>query len=75
MDAKLKQTWNKDGHAWRVPLGNMAGQPVLVTLATDAKDGDNNADSLWWSRPKFVEDAGQNPLFLEFTTEGPVPEP
>ena len=74
MDVKLKQVWNKDGHAWRVPLGNMAGQPVLVTIATDAKNGDNNADSLWWSRSKFVEDTDQQPLFRQFTDKGPIPE-
>ena len=60
-------------HQWLVPLGHMAGKPLLVTLATDAKTG-NNADLLWWSQPMFVSDPAQKPSFVELTKEGPIPE-
>lgn len=51
-------------YMWQVPLGAMAGQPVLVSVSTDSK-ADTNADSLWWSRPRFIEDAAQQRLFAE----------
>lgn len=53
-----KMIWDTDFHRWSVPLGDAAGHTVLVSLATDSK-ASNNADSLWWSRPKFVSDPEQ----------------
>ena len=53
-----KTVWDTAYHGWSVPLGAAAGRTVLVTLATDSK-ASNNADSQWWSRPKFVSDPQQ----------------
>ena len=58
MPAAQKMTWDKDPRSWTLPLGKMAGRTVLITVASDPKQG-NNADSLWWSRPKIVLDATQ----------------
>ncbi|MCL4207741.1 MAG: hypothetical protein KJ000_35095 [Pirellulaceae bacterium] len=58
MPSDERNIWDTAYHAWSVPLGAAAGRTVLVTLATDCK-ASNNADSQWWSRPKFVADPQQ----------------
>lgn len=58
MDAALRQVWDTDIRAWQVPVGHLAGRPLAVTIASDAK-GQNNADQLWWVRPRFIEDPDQ----------------
>ena len=73
MDPAQKTIWPTNIHGWFVPLGAMAEQPVLITIATDAK-GENNADQIWWSRPVLVQDAAQQAKFVEFTEKGEVPE-
>lgn len=73
MPKDRKNVWDTDFHAWSLPLGAMSGQAVLVTVATDGK-ASNNADSIWWSRPKFVTDPAQKRTFARLTDAGPVPE-
>lgn len=73
MAAALKSVWNNAIHAWRIPLGHMAGRPVLVSIATDGKASDN-ADDLCWSRPKFVSDPEQQASFVQFTEAGEAVE-
>lgn len=73
MDAYAKNLWDTDIHLWQVPLGHLAGQPVAITIASDAKSS-NNADSLWWTRPWLVSDAEQKPIFLRMTADGAVAE-
>jgi len=51
-------------YRWRIPVGHMAGQPLLLTIATDGKANDNS-DSRWWSRPRFVKDPEQKALSEE----------
>lgn len=69
MDPAEKTLWDTDVHGWRVPLGHLAGQPVAITIATDAK-GSNNSDELWWTRPRLVHDAGQEPQVLHMGEGG-----
>lgn len=73
MDPYDKNVWDTDVHGWRVPLGHLAGQPVAITIATDAK-GSNNADEVWWTRPWLVQDPEQKPVFLRMKAGGPVAE-
>ncbi|NLF70880.1 MAG: hypothetical protein GX575_17755 [Candidatus Anammoximicrobium sp.] len=73
MPAGEKTLWDTAYHCWSVPLGSAAGRTVLVTLATDSK-ASNNADSQWWSRPKFIQDAEQAESYLKLTKEKAVPE-
>lgn len=73
MPASEKTLWDTAYHCWSVPLGAAAGRTVLVTLATDSK-ASSNADSQWWSRPKFVPDPDQAESYMTLTKEGPVPE-
>lgn len=73
MDPALKSLWDTDLHAWRVPLGHLAGRPVLFTIATDDK-ADNNADELWWSRPKLVADPDQKPRYERLIEDQWVPD-
>ncbi|NLC56200.1 MAG: hypothetical protein GX774_05120 [Armatimonadetes bacterium] len=70
-DPATRNRWDTDIHAWTVPLGKLAGQPLLVTLATDAK-GDNNADHIWWARPKFIADPAQQARFERLSESGEV---
>jgi len=51
----------------------MAGQPLLVSIATD-NNGSNNADSIWWSAPRFIADGGDAAEFVSLTDEGAVAE-
>ena len=69
MDTALRNVWDTDIHAWQVPVGQMAGQAIAVTIASDAK-GQNNADQLWWVRPSFVHDPDQKPRFVRYTEDG-----
>jgi hypothetical protein len=39
---------------WDIPLGQYAGQPVLITLATNPNK-DTNSDNLRLTRPKIVD--------------------
>jgi hypothetical protein len=39
---------------WDIPLGHYAGQPVLITLATNPNK-DTNADNLRLTRPRIVD--------------------
>ena len=73
MDPWSRNLWDTDIHGWRVPLGHLAGQPVLVTIASDAK-GENNADQLWWTRPRLVSDPAQQARFVRFAKGGEVGE-
>ena len=73
MDPAKKVVWDTDFHLWRVPLGHLAGGPVAITIATDAK-GENNADQVWWTRPWLVKDPEQKPSFVRVRTEGMVAE-
>jgi hypothetical protein len=73
MDPYQKNVWDTDIHGWRVPLGHLAGQPVALTIASDAK-GSNNADQIWWTRPWLAQDAAQRPVFVRMTDAGPVAE-
>ncbi|NUQ00323.1 MAG: hypothetical protein HUU35_10775, partial [Armatimonadetes bacterium] len=74
MEAALKTTWETAIHLWRVPVGHLAGRPLAVTIASDAK-GSNNADQLWWTRPRFVEDPAQQAQFVRLGEDGqPLPE-
>ncbi len=65
--------WDTAFHRWRVPVGAMAGQPLLVSIATD-NNGSNNADSIWWSMPRFITDADRQESFVALTDAGEVPE-
>ena len=60
-------------HAWTVPVGNLAGKTIVVSVATDAK-ASNNSDNHWWSRPKFVSDPDQTAAWLTLSKGGPQPE-
>ncbi|MHB8997409.1 MAG: DUF6259 domain-containing protein [Armatimonadota bacterium] len=73
MDRYARNRWDTDVHGWRVPLGHLAGKPVLVTIASDAK-GENNSDQLWWTRPKFVNDPEQKAKFVRFGEKGEAAE-
>ncbi|MCK5804303.1 MAG: hypothetical protein KAI66_15805 [Lentisphaeria bacterium] len=73
MPKNQKNLWDTSFHAWSLPLGTRSGQIVLVTIATDGK-ASNNADSIWWSRPKFIADPKQKEAFVKLTGTGPVPE-
>ena len=73
MDKSLKSIWDNDLHAWRIPLGHMSGRPVLISIATDGKASDN-ADDLYWARPKFVSDPDQQASFVQFTEAGEAVE-
>jgi hypothetical protein len=73
MDPYARGLWDTDIHLWRVPVGHLAGQPVAVTVASDAK-GENNADQLWWTRPWLTRDPEQKPLFVRVTDKGQVAE-
>ena len=73
MDYYAKGLWDTDIHRWRVPLGHWVGLPVAVTIASDAK-GENNADQLWWTRPKLVKDTEQKAAFVKLTEKGIVAE-
>ena len=55
-------------------LSTAASGSVPVTLATDSK-ASSNADSQWWSRPKFVPDPQQAESYVTLTEDGTVPEP
>lgn len=41
-------------HEWTVPLDKYAGQPLLITIASDPKV-DGNADEQWISFPVLVK--------------------
>ena len=58
---------------WRVPLGEFAGQPVLITLGTDSRKC-TNADNFWWSRPILIRDAQQAEAYVVLTDEGEIAE-
>ena len=60
--------------SWPAPLSTAASSSVPVTLATDSK-ASSNADSQWWSRPKFVPDPQQAESCVALTKDGAVPEP
>ncbi len=60
-------------HLWQIPLGEFAGQPVLISLGTDPK-GSTNADNFWWSRPILVTDDAQETRFITLTEDGEVAE-
>ena len=68
-DRYARNLWDTANHAWTLPLGRFAGQPVAVTIATDAK-GENNADMVWWSRPRFIADAAQQATFVVLEDDG-----
>ena len=68
-DPYTRNLWDTAFYAWTIPVGKFAGQPLAVTIATDAK-GDNNADMIWWSRPKFISDPAQEAKFLRLSENG-----
>jgi hypothetical protein len=68
-DPYSRNLWDTAMHAWTVPVGPFAGQPLAVTIATDAK-GENNADMVWWARPKFVSDPQQQSTFVRLAEDG-----
>lgn len=72
-DPATRVLWDTDVHAWYIPVGHLAGQPLAVTIASDAK-GENNADMLWWARPSFVEDPAQQAKFLRLRDNEQLPE-
>ena len=49
---------------------------ATLLLATSAQaflfgpKGDNNADEIWWSRPKFISDPAQEAKFLRLSDSG-----
>jgi len=71
MDTFAKNIWDTSVHRWRVPVGHLAGQPILVSIATDGK-GSDNADNLWWTRPVFVADPDQQASFVQSAEDGQV---
>jgi hypothetical protein len=73
MDRYERNRWDTAVHGWRVPLGHLAGKSLLITVASDAK-GENNADQLWWTRPKFVSDPEQKAKFVLFGEQGEAAE-
>lgn len=74
MPPEQRDRWaNPNVHQWQIPLGEFAGQPVLITLETDSK-GSSNADNFWWSRPILVSDSAQQTSFVSLTQNGKVPE-
>lgn len=73
MDKLQKVFWETTVHEWRVPLGHLAGQPLAISIASDAK-GENNADSLWWARPVWLADPAQGARFVRHTEQGEQPE-
>jgi len=72
-DPYTKRLWDTDFRRWTVPLGHLAGQAVAVTLATDSKS-ENNADQIWWSRPRLIEDASQQASFVRLDSAGAAHE-
>lgn len=52
-------TWSTSGHRFRVPLGAHAGLPIVLTIAVWGK-GDGNADEIWMSDPRFINDTAQS---------------
>lgn len=50
--------WDTQAHVWQVPVGSQAGCPTVVTVAVSGK-GDDNADEMWISQPRFVSTARQ----------------
>jgi hypothetical protein len=68
-DPYARNLWDTAFHAWTVPVGQFAGQPLAITLATDAK-GENNADMTWWSRPKFIRATAPEPTFTRLNDKG-----
>ena len=73
MPKAKKSIWDTMFHSWTVPMGHLAGQAVVVSVATDAK-ASNNADNHWWSRPKFVSDPEQAARSVVLSDAEPVPE-
>lgn len=41
-----------------IPLGRRAGSPVVISVVGDGR-GNDNADELWFARPRFVADKEQ----------------
>jgi len=68
-DPYARSLWDTAMHAWTVPVGQFAGQPLAVTIATDAR-GENNADMVWWSRPKFIAAPAQESTFVRLAADG-----
>jgi hypothetical protein len=66
--------WDMDVRRWRIPLGHLAGRPLAVTIASDAKS-ENNADSLWWTVPALVTAPEEKESFVRITDQGEVAEP
>jgi len=58
-DAWGNVTWSTSGHRFRVPLGGHAGLPIVLTIAVWGK-GDANADEIWMSDPRFINDSAQS---------------
>ncbi len=53
-----RTTIDSDVYEWIVPVGNYAGNPILVTIASDPKR-DDNCDQQWLSIPMLIEDKAQ----------------
>jgi hypothetical protein len=68
-DPYARHVWDTAMHAWTVPVGQFVGQPLAVTIATDAR-GENNADMIWWARPKFISDPQQQSVFVRLAEDG-----
>jgi hypothetical protein len=60
-------------HQWKVPLGHLAGQPVLISLGTDSRKC-TNADNFWWSRPILIRDRHQVETYVALTEDGELAE-
>ncbi|MEX2579808.1 MAG: DUF6259 domain-containing protein [Verrucomicrobiales bacterium] len=72
MDVGERDLWPEQNvHRWRIPLGDLAGEPALVTIGTDYKNS-TNADSFWWSKPILTKDRNQSEAFVEITEGGEV---
>ena len=68
-DPYSRNVWDTAMRAWTIPVGRWVGQPLAVTIATDAK-GENNADMVWWARPKFITVPTQEAAFVKLPADG-----
>ena len=58
LDCVKDKVRDLDTHEWIIPIGAMAGQNILVSIASNGKD-ENNADMQWMSIPELVKDDAQ----------------
>jgi len=58
-DATGVMKWDTTAHICRVPIGATAGRPIVFTIAIWGK-GNANADEVWLSEPRLVNDTTQS---------------